>query len=152
MHVPKTTLSTIFTTPATTTTLDYVINEIPDEKPSKELIFDIEHLLRTELQKIMVNPKPMVEPKSPPVSIGTQINIQNLNIDMGAKMESEEQQCGVEDREAPSGLFLGNGHDIVLDYEKLSNIVQNFYEGADKSADAEKKRKKNSPMLIKFFE
>ena len=63
--------------------------------------------------------------------------------------EKDEREAG--------GLFLGTSQD-VLDYEKLSNIVQNFYGGQqDKIKDEQDQqkslqRKKNSPMLIKFFE
>ena len=84
----------------------------------------------------------------PPISIGTQINIQNLNIDL-TQTSTEEDQCRVEKspQSEAEGLFLGTS---ALDYEKLSNIVQNFYGTADKKIEA--KKRKNSPMLIKFFE
>ena len=132
---------------------------------------DIQDLLRKELQKIVRDvAKPLPKPSQPltkpsqPINIGTQINIQNLNIDLRSQnqksdLEEEVQQCRIseekDEREA-GGLFLGTSQD-VLDYEKLSNIVQNFYGGQqDKIKDEQQKtlqqRKKNSPMLIKFFE
>ena len=133
---------------------------------------DIQDLLRKELQKIVRDvAKPLPKPSQPltkpsqPINIGTQINIQNLNIDLRSQnqksdLEEEVQQCRIseekDEREA-GGLFLGTSQD-VLDYEKLSNIVQNFYGGQqDKIKDEQDQqkslqRKKNSPMLIKFFE
>ena len=147
------------------------MNEISNEKPSKEPLanqFDIQNLVRKELQKIVEDvaqqpSQPLPKP-SQPISIGTQINIQNLNIDLRndqkSDLEEEEvQQCRISEEKddlGTSGLFLGTRED-VLDYEKLSNIVQNFYGGQqDKIKDEQQKtlqqRKKNSPMLIKFFE
>ena len=154
------------------------MNEISNEKPSKEPLanqFDIQNLVRKELQKIvegvahqtsqpLPNPSQPLPKPSQPISIGTQINIQNLNIDLRndqkSDLEEEEvQQCRISEEKddlGTSGLFLGTRED-VLDYEKLSNIVQNFYGGQqDKIKDEQQKtlqqRKKNSPMLIKFFE
>ena len=154
------------------------MNEISNEKPSKEPLvnqFDIQNLVRKELQKIvegvaqqpsqpLPNPSQPLPKPSQPISIGTQINIQNLNIDLRndqkSDLEEEEvQQCRIPEEKddlGTSGLFLGTRED-VLDYEKLSNIVQNFYGGQqDKIKNEQQKtlqqRKKNSPMLIKFFE
>ena len=154
------------------------MNDISNEKPSKEPLvnqFDIQNLVRKELQKIvesvaqqpsqpLPNPSQPLPKPSQPISIGTQINIQNLNIDLRndqkSDLEEEEvQQCRISEEKddfGTSGLFLGTRED-VLDYEKLSNIVQNFYGGQqDKIKDEQQKtlqqRKKNSPMLIKFFE
>ena len=146
-----TTMVTPSTTTTTTTTTDSfedyeVINEIPNVGFEPDLTkFDIQDILRKELQKLMLQSQPQ-PPSKPPISIGTQINIQNLNIDLSQK-SGDEEQCRAKNE--PEGLFLGTDHSV--DYEKLSNIVQNFYGGQDKSEEKTTHRK-NSPMLIKFFE
>ena len=80
------------------------MNEISNEKPSKEPLanqFDIQNLVRKELQKIvegvaqqpsqpLPNPSQPLPKPSQPISIGTQINIQNLNIDL-----RNDQNCNL---------------------------------------------------------
>ena len=84
---------------------------------------------------------------TPATSIGTQININSLNIDMSSKKLDEDSQCLVLDREIKEhGLVLGSGQ---VDKDLLSKVVKNFFK-ADRRKY--KGKHKNSPMVIKFYD
>ena len=78
------------------------------------------------------------EPSSQVPYIGTQINIQNMNVDMSRKSLEDEEHCHDDDFSS-AGLLLGS-HGKV-DAETLLNVLQEIMRDG---------KHKNSPMLIKF--
>ncbi len=133
-------------------------------KPDYLDLLDLEKILRKELKQLMPKvhlPAPSPSPQQQQnkavsgttTSIGTQINIENLNIDMSQKgnMGHEDGQCLVYDnekkRENEQGLVLGSGD---VDHDLLANVIKNFFGDVDRRKY--KGKHKNSPMVIKFYE
>lgn len=87
-----------------------------------------------------------IEQKVSP-TIGTQININNLNIGSPSspmpRSLQDHQHC--HDEPSNEGLFLGTRGQV--DLQVLKNIIDNFYV---KNRKIPGKKLKNSPMLIKF--
>ena len=131
--------------------LDESINEVSNQRPNYPGLQDLQHLLKEELRKIMpnINSANGIGNTLVP-SIGTQINIENLNIDMSSKKAEEEGQCLIIDpgEIKEQGLVLGSGH---VNSDLLSKVVKNFF---SKTTDRRKYKgkHKNSPMVIKFYD
>ena len=112
---------------------------------------ELQQMLTNEIKKL-IDPhamqKPMQAPIIPPApSIGTQININNLNIDLGSK-KSDDQQCLViEPDELEESELSEHGN---MPKNVLSKIVKNFFGEMDRRKY--KGKYKNSPMVIKLFE
>ena len=127
-------------------------NEIDSESPDYPGLLELEKLLKDELKKIMPNinsASNQVGNTPTASSIGTQININSLNIDMSSKTVDEDSQCLVIDREVKEkGLVLGSGQ---VNNDLLTKVVKNFFrETTDRRKY--KGKHKNSPMVIKFYD
>ncbi len=86
-------------------------------------------------------------------TIGTQINIQNMNVDMKKMSRETEHELDAEKCLVRSnqGLLLGSGqHDITE--EALTNVVRNFYFGGTSDRRKYASKSKNSPMVIKLVD
>merc|ERR1712008_257379 len=87
-------------------------------------------------------------------SIGTQINIENLNIDMSSKTLLDHEdggQCLVIDQRK---IKTEQGSGEVDNADLLSKVVKNFFSNREKTTDRRKYKgkHKNSPMVIKFYD
>lgn len=149
---PKTTTSSIITTPSYSK-IHYpkkedISNEV--ENPDDLDLLDLQTLLKEELRPLLaMKPKEINNDKHlAPATIGTQININNLNINLPISKNEEQclQNTEMKD-DTNQGLVLGSGD---VDYEVLANVLKNFFGQVDRRKYKGKHR--NSPMVIKFHD